>query len=60
LPLRYIFESPTVAELSVIIKGRQVQRADEIELAQLLREVEAITEEDAQKMTVPSKSQGSR
>ena len=48
-PLRHIFESPTVAELAVIITGRQVEPADETELAQLLREVEAITEEEAQK-----------
>ena len=50
LPLRYMFESPTVAELTAIITQTQWKQASEPELAQILREVAATTEEDAQKM----------
>jgi amino acid adenylation domain-containing protein len=50
LPLRHMFESPTVAEMAVIITQSQWKQVSEGELAQILREVEATTEEDAQKM----------
>jgi acyl carrier protein len=50
LPLRYMFESPTVAELTAIITRTQWKQASEPELAQILREAAATTEEDAQKM----------
>ena len=50
LPLRYMFESPTVAELAAIITQTQWKQASEPELAQIMREVAATTEEDAQKM----------
>jgi len=49
VPLRRIFESQTVAEMAAIITEIQVKRASDAELAQMLREVEAITEEEAQK-----------
>jgi acyl carrier protein len=50
LPLRRLFESPTVAEIAVITTESQVKRASEAELAQMLREVEVTTEEEAQKI----------
>ena len=50
LPLRRLFESPTVAELAVIITESQAQRAREVELAEILHDVEARTEEEAQKL----------
>jgi amino acid adenylation domain-containing protein len=50
LPLRHMFESPTVAEMADVITQSQWKQASEAELAQLLGEVEATTEEDAQKM----------
>jgi len=49
LPLRVMFEAPTVAEMAAIITQNQAKRANDAELAQMLREVEAITEEEAQK-----------
>jgi acyl carrier protein len=50
LPQRHMFESPTVAVMAVIIAEDQMKRTSEDALAQILREVEATTEEDAQKM----------
>ena len=49
LPLRALFDAPTVAEMAAIITHNQAQRASDAELAQLLREVEAMTEQEAQK-----------
>jgi hypothetical protein len=39
-----------VAEIAVITTESQVKRASEAELAQMLREVEVTTEEEAQKI----------
>jgi acyl carrier protein len=50
LPLRRLFETPTVAEMAVIITESQAQRANEAELAEILHDVEARTEEEAQKI----------
>lgn len=50
LPLRRLFESPTVAEIAVITTESQVKRASDAELAQILREVEVTTEEEARKI----------
>ena len=49
LTLRTLFELPTVAEMAAIITQNQTKRASKAELAQMLREVEAITEKEAQK-----------
>jgi acyl carrier protein len=50
LPLRHMFESPTVAAIAVIIEENQAQRMSEAELARLLSEIEVKTEEEAQKI----------
>jgi long-subunit acyl-CoA synthetase (AMP-forming) len=52
LPLRHMFESPTVAEMAAIITQTQAKQASDTELARMLREVEATTHEDALKMLV--------
>ena len=49
-PLRSLFEIPTVAEIAAMIEQNQAQRASDPELAKILREVEAMTEEEAQKI----------
>ncbi len=50
LPLRRLFESPTVAELAVIITESQAKRVSEADLAAFLHNVEAMTEEETQTM----------
>jgi len=49
MPLKALFDSPTVAEMAVIITENQAKRVSDAELARMLREVEAMTEEEAQK-----------
>jgi acyl carrier protein len=49
LPLQSLFQSPTVAKMAAVITQNQVKRASEAELPQMLREVEAMTEEEAQR-----------
>ncbi len=49
-PLRSLFEIPTIAEIAAMIEQNQAKRASDPELAQILREVEAMTEEEAQKI----------
>jgi amino acid adenylation domain-containing protein len=49
LPVKALFDAPTVAEMAAIITQNQAKRASDAELAQMLREVEAMTEEEAQK-----------
>jgi amino acid adenylation domain-containing protein len=49
LPLQSLFQSPTVAKMAAVITQNQAKRASEAELPQMLREVEAMTEEEAQR-----------
>jgi hypothetical protein len=48
LPLRHMFESPTVAEMADVITQSQWKQASEAELAQLLGEAELMTEAEVQ------------
>jgi len=45
LPVRALFESPTVAAMSVVISSKEGQKADEENLKRLLSEVESLSEE---------------
>ena len=47
MPLKSLFESPTVAEMAAIITQNQAKPASDAELTQMLREVQALTEEEA-------------
>jgi amino acid adenylation domain-containing protein len=49
LPLPHMFKSPTVAEMAAIIAQHQTKRASDADLAQMLREVEAMTEQESQR-----------
>ena len=51
MPLRRVFESQTVAEMAAIITEIQVKRPSEAELTEMMREVEAMTEEEVQQGT---------
>ena len=48
LPIRALFDAPTVARMAVIIMQNQAKRATNLELEQMLRQVKATTEEVAQ------------
>jgi acyl carrier protein len=49
-PLRSLFEIPTVAELAAMIEQNQAKRASDPALAQMLGELEAMSDEEAQKI----------
>jgi amino acid adenylation domain-containing protein len=57
LPLRCLFEAPTVAEMAVIITESQAQQAKATELSEILHEVEARTEEEAQEILARQRKQ---
>jgi Phosphopantetheine attachment site len=49
LPLQSLFQSPTVAKMAAVITQNQTKRASEAELPQMLRELEAMTDQEAQR-----------
>lgn len=49
LPVKALFNSPTVADMAAVITQNQTRSVNDAGLAQMLREVEAMTEEEAQK-----------
>ena len=49
-PLRSLFELPTIAEVAAMIEQNQPKQASAPELAQMLSEVEAMSDEEAQKI----------
>jgi acyl carrier protein len=56
VPINALFDAPTVAEMAAIITANQTKRASDAELAQMFREIEAMTEEEAQRFLSESNS----
>jgi amino acid adenylation domain-containing protein len=50
LPVRRLFESPVLAELALAVEERQVEQADDEKLAELLAELDGLTEVEAEAM----------
>jgi hypothetical protein len=50
VPLRSIFEAPTVAALAEVITQYAPESREEEELAQILAEVEGLSEDEAQRL----------
>ena len=49
LPIKALFDAPTVAEMAKVILQHQAEKAGEEKLASMLREMEAMPEDEAQK-----------
>ena len=49
LPIKALFDAPTVALMAVIITQHEAKRVSEAELAQILRDVEAMTDAEAKR-----------
>ena len=47
LPVKALFDSPTIAEMAAVITKNQARLADESDLARMLREVEVLSDEEA-------------
>jgi hypothetical protein len=52
IPLRRIFERPVMAALAEVIVQTQTEQANEAEIAQILAELEGLSEEDAQALLI--------
>jgi hypothetical protein len=56
VPINALFDAPTIAEMAAIITANQTKRASDAEVAQMFREIEAMTEEEAQRFLGESNS----
>jgi amino acid adenylation domain-containing protein len=54
LPMKALFDAPTVAEMTVIIEQHQQKQANDLELAQMLSEVEAMSDSEARQQLTPT------
>jgi amino acid adenylation domain-containing protein len=50
IPIKALFDAPTVADMAEIISQHQAKRASDAELMQMLRHVEAMTDEESQEL----------
>jgi hypothetical protein len=50
LPVKALFDSPTVADMAAVITRNQTNRARQEDLARMLRELEALSDEDARRL----------
>jgi acyl carrier protein len=50
LPIRALFDSPTVAAMAAVISSKAGRKADEKDLQRLLREVESLSDEKAEEL----------
>ena len=48
LPLRRLFETPTVATLAAVVEAQQLEQADTEKLTQLLAELDELSEDGAE------------
>ncbi len=56
LPIKSLFESPTVADMAVVITENMAKKVGGEELARMLAELESISDEEAQRQLVDERS----
>ena len=49
LPIQFLFESPTVADMAMVIMENMAKKSGDEELARMLAELESISDEEARK-----------
>ena len=57
LPVKALFDSPTVAEMAIVVAQKQAKKLGEEELARLLSELESISEDEAQRLLAKESGQ---
>ena len=55
VPLRAMFEAPTIEEMAVVIAANQAKAASQEDLERLVNEIEAVSEEEAQRLVAERK-----
>jgi phosphopantetheine binding protein len=50
MPLRHLFAYPTIGELAAVIDSKTIENLNNEQFDQLLPEIEAISEEEAQRL----------
>ena len=50
LPVRSLFEAPTIADMAVVIAQNQANQAEEVDVARLLAELEALSDEQGKQL----------
>ncbi|MCA1634318.1 MAG: phosphopantetheine-binding protein [Acidobacteria bacterium] len=46
IPLRVLFDMPTISQLSMAIAAEQIKQADEVDVAELLEELQRLSPEE--------------
>ena len=59
VPLQFLFQSPTIAEMAAVITEHQGKKPDEKELDRVLTELESLSDEEAEKL-IAEEMQGKR
>jgi hypothetical protein len=54
LPLRSLFASPTVADMTVVIIQNQMKRAQEKDIERMLAELEELSDDAAKQLAIKS------
>ena len=50
LPLKALFESPTVAEMAIVITEHQAKKVSRVEIHQMLSELDVLTDRQAREL----------
>jgi len=60
LPLKALFESPTVAEMAAVIEAHQGKKVGEADLERMLAELESVSDEEARRLIAEESGKPSR